>query len=146
MTPCEELCAAAIAGDLETLDRMLDEDTALAGCHGSVREDHRAFMAREKADNGWTPLHLAAHYGQTGCVVRLIAAGADVNACSVNPLANTPLHAAVVGRNGDAVRALLSHGIDLTATDAGGSTALDLARANGANEIAGMIERATQEG
>ena len=40
--------------------------------------------------DGWTPLHLAAFFGQRAAVERLMAAGADLNAVSRNALRNTP--------------------------------------------------------
>ena len=142
---CEQLCAASVAGDPETVSGILDQNEVLVGCHGSVREDHRSFMARENADNGWTPLHLATHYGQTDCVRILIERGADINAIAENPIANTPVHTCVVGGNMDCLRALLDHSPNLTRKDAAGSTPLDLARGNGATEMASLIEQALAE-
>jgi len=137
---CEELCDAAIAGDLETVDRILSQEASLVNCRGKVREDHRAYMAGEGAADGWTPLHLASHYGQPAVVRRLIEAGADINSIAENPLANTPVHTAVVAGQAECVTALLAHGPDLSLKDATGMTALDLAKKNGASEIITLIE------
>ena len=139
---CVELCNAAIAGDLEAVDRMLNQEASLVNCRGEVREDHRAFMAGEGAADGWTPLHLASYYGQPAVVRRLIEAGADFNSIAENPLANTPVHTAVVAGQAECVTALLAHGPDLNLKDATGMTALDLAKENGASEIVTLIEGA----
>ena len=139
---CEEICGAAVAGDLDTVDRMLNQEASLVGCRGKVREDHRAFMDGEGAADGWTPLHLASYYGQPQVVRRLIEAGADVNSIAGNPLANTPVHTAVVAGQAECVTALLAHRPDLSLKDATGMTALDLARGKGASEITALIEGA----
>lgn len=139
-SPSEELCRAAIAGDLETIDRLLNEDPTLVDCRGQVREDHRAFMAKQKAENGWEPLHLAAHYGQPDAVRRLIEHGADVNAIAENTIANTPLHAGTVGGHPECVKVIMGYDPDLTLRDAAMMTALELARTNKATEIVTLIE------
>src|SRR5688500_17554124 len=64
-------------------------DTALAA--GSA--DVNAF-----APDGHTPLALAAFFGRTSTVRRLLALGADVTAVARNPMHVQPLHAAVAGR------------------------------------------------
>src|SRR3954465_5036207 len=51
------------------------------------------------AYDGWTPLHLAAFFGEREAAGRLLAAGAPIDAVSANSLANTPLHAPPAPRN-----------------------------------------------
>jgi ankyrin repeat protein len=139
---CERLCAASIAGDLETIDRILGQDDSLVDCHGQVREDHRPFMTDQGAESGWTPLHLASCYGQTRAVRRLIEGGANVNAVAENSIAGTPLHTATAGGQPKCVKVILNHGPDLGLKDSAGTTALELARANGVTKITALIEKA----
>jgi ankyrin repeat protein len=70
---CEVFCDAEIAGDLDTVSRMLKQEESMVDCRGKVREDHRAYRAGEGAADGWTPLHLASHYGQPQVINRAIA-------------------------------------------------------------------------
>lgn len=85
--------------------------------------------------DGWTPLHLAAHFGRTGAMRILLDAGANVAAVSTNKEANTPLHAAAAGGSLDAVIALLDRGCAVDARAAGGHTPLHIAAGNGFEPI-----------
>jgi ankyrin repeat protein len=89
--------------------------------------------------DGWTPLHLACFFGQPGVAETLLAQGADVRARSRNPMRNMPLHAAVAGRNKDAVQALLEHGADVNARQDGGWTPLHAASQNGDVEMVRLL-------
>src|SRR6478609_3964276 len=60
-----------------------------------ARVAERLESVNEFAFDGWTPLHLAVFFGHTATAVRLLDAGAAVNAISRNSLRNTPLHAAI---------------------------------------------------
>lgn len=81
--------------------------------------------------DGWTALHLAAFFGQLDGAARLLEAGGRLAAVSRNPLANTPLHAAVAGRHEDLSVFLIARGADVNATDSGGHTPLHIAAENG---------------
>jgi ankyrin repeat protein len=108
---------AAALGEASLLRDLLDGDASLAGAYSA---------------DGWTPLHLAAHFGRTDAANVLLAAGADVAARSRNPMANQPLHAAVAGDAPlELVRALLARGADVNATQRGGFTPLHGAAQNG---------------
>ncbi|HEU4928036.1 MAG TPA: ankyrin repeat domain-containing protein, partial [Vicinamibacterales bacterium] len=81
--------------------------------------------------DGWTALHLAAFFGQLDAAARLLEAGGRLAAVSRNPLANTPLHAAVAGRRADVSVFLIERGADVNATDSGGHTPLHIAAEDG---------------
>src|SRR6266516_1469076 len=72
-----DVFAAAALGRTDVLQTILARD---------------ASAVRWYAYDGWTPLHLAAFFGQRPAVERLIAAGADLNAISRNALKNSALH------------------------------------------------------
>ena len=90
-------------------------------------------------EHGWTPLHLAAHYGFRDVAELLLAAGADANGRSVNAMANTPLHAAAAGQQADLALLLLESGADLNAAQHGGFTALHAAAQNGQIELVKLL-------
>jgi uncharacterized protein len=81
--------------------------------------------------DGWTALHLAAFFGQLEAAARLLEAGARLAAVSRNPLANTPLHAAVAGGHSDVSLLLIARGADVNALDSGRHTPLHIAAENG---------------
>ena len=74
--------------------------------------------------DGWTALHLAAHFGHTGIVRRLLDAGASPTIFSRAFERNLPLHAACAGRREEAVRLLAAATPDVDVPVAQGFTAL----------------------
>lgn len=60
--------------------------------------------------NGLSPLHIAAKYGQTGVIKVLLERGADANIKGKNGL--TPLHVAAHYNQSAAVDTLLKHKAD----------------------------------
>ncbi len=81
--------------------------------------------------DGWTPLHLAAHFGSLDAIRTLLSKGASHRALSHNSDGNQPLQAAAAGRQSDAVAILLEVGADVDAPGGGGFTALHSAAASG---------------
>lgn len=90
-----------------------------------IRENGKLLQAHNT--DGWTPLHLAAFFGQRELAQALLDAGAQVDARSTNAMKNTPLHAAAAGGKTDLVQLLLQHGADVSARQEGGWTALHAA-------------------
>jgi uncharacterized protein len=106
---------AAAAGEVDRVERLLESGAD----------------PRELSADGWTPLHLASHFGHAPVVEQLLARGADVAARSTNPTRNTPLHAALAGRQSLAAGLLIGHGADVNASDAEGWRPIHLAVAAG---------------
>jgi uncharacterized protein len=106
-----DVFAAAALGRLEALASAVATDNSV----------------NSYAYDGWTPLHLAAFFGQRDAAEQLLAAGANLVAVSHNSLTNTPLHAAVAGGHVDLSLMLIEHGADVHAVDAGGHTPLHIA-------------------
>jgi ankyrin repeat protein len=117
-------------------------EAAAVGDAARIRELVRAqpALVRQYSEDGWTALHLAAHFGHVSAVEALLATGAAVTAWAANSHRNQPLHAAVAGR-GDArvVTALLAARASATAADGGGYTALHLAAFRGDLELVEML-------
>src|SRR5262245_38172160 len=108
---------AAAAGDVTRLAALLAEAPTLVGAH---------------AGDGWTPLHLVAHFGETPAVALLLGLGANPRARSRNQMRNTPLHAGLAGTAGlELVELLLSAGAEVNAPEGGGYTPLHLAANRG---------------
>ncbi len=73
---------AAAFGDLDRLTELLAEDPELVGV---------------MSGDGFTPLHLAAFFGQADAVRLLLARGAAVDRNGTGWMTGTPLHAAASG-------------------------------------------------
>ena len=132
----------------EIAQLLLDKGAALdifAACMAGVQTRVVELLAVDRglvnaySHDGWTPLHLAAFFGQPGIAEVLLANGADVHARSTNEMKNTPLHAAVAGRNVDAVGTLLVHGANVNAQQHGGWTPLHGAAQSGDSELVSLL-------
>lgn len=107
-----DIFAAAAVGRMDALESLLTRSPAGVATYSY---------------DGWTPLHLAAFFGQRAAVERLLKAGADLNAMSRNALRNTPLHAAVAGGHVEVSLRLIEAAADVNVADAGGHTPFHIA-------------------
>lgn len=93
----------------------------------------------EHAPDGFTPVALAAFFGQPAAAKALIAAGADVKAAAKNPLKVQALHAAVAGRNLEIIEAVLDAGADPNAQQQAGFRPMHEAGSNANRKLAELL-------
>ena len=137
------LMAALYRGHRATVDVLVelgaDVDVFAAAATGRVSELAEALAQPGTIGaysyDGWTPLHLAAFFGELDAARLLVEAGADLQAVSRNSMANTPLHAATAGKHQAVAVMLLEQGADPTVVDAGGYTPARIAVENQLTEV-----------
>jgi ankyrin repeat protein len=125
--------AERIAGGLPELDVF---EAAGLGRVDRLRElvSGDPGLATARSADGFTALHYPAFFGlgqaaEAGRI--LLAAGAEVNARSDNPLAVLPIHSAVAGGHDEVVAVLVDSGADVNARQRHGWTPLHGAAQNG---------------
>jgi len=140
------LMSALYRGHSDVVEALIDTgaeiDVFAAAATGRVGDLRRALDDRavnSYAYDGWTPLHLAAFFGHVDAARILLDAGADVDAVSQNSLANTPVHAATAGKHAEVALLLIERGADPLKPDAGGYTALEIARQNQLEAVVAAI-------
>jgi ankyrin repeat protein len=117
--------AAALGRD-DRIRRTLDGNASLANAYGA---------------DGNTPLGLAAFFGHPTTVRLLLDRGADASAVARNYMKVQPLHAAVAGRNSEAVALLLEAGADANARQQVGYTPLMAAAGAGREDLVDLLLR-----
>jgi ankyrin repeat protein len=105
----QSMTKAVISEDYAALKRHVDAEDDLELCEGS----------------GWTPLLLAAWYGQTDMLKLLIDAGASVLAMDRNGW--NAYHHACFGGHIECVELLLENDVDVAALQSDGKTGRDMA-------------------
>jgi uncharacterized protein len=118
-----DIFEAAAMGDSERVASLLSQEPRLV---------------YEFSPDGWTPLHLAAHFGRTDLASMLISNGARVDAVSRNGIANQPLQAAIAGGRPELVRLLIAAGAEVNHRSHGGFTAAHIAAEN---DDVGVLEQ-----
>jgi len=124
MEATKNIWEAAMNGNTEDVQQILAQDPSMLNA-GSA--------------DGWTALHLAAHFNRLDTMKFLLEQGADANVRTTNSLNNNPLHAAAAGRHTAACELLLNHGADINAQQHLGYTALHAAAQHGDTEMATML-------
>ncbi|CAL8085284.1 unnamed protein product [Calicophoron daubneyi] len=90
-----------------------------------------------QAQHGFTPLHIAAHYGNVNVARPLIDRGADVNFQAKNNI--TPLHIAAKWGRLEMVQLLLSHGALVDCRTRDGLTPLHCAARSGYADLCSLL-------
>ena len=94
--------------------------------------------------DGFTPLHIAAFAKNVAATRALLEAGADPNVIATASFARvTPLGTCAFAGATEVARVLLEHGADPAISEDGTFTPLDAAVANGNQELAELLRRAT---
>lgn len=84
--------------------------------------------SRDRNERGWTPLHEACNHGWYEVALRLVQAGANINAKGLDN--DSPLHDAVVNGHLKLIKLLVEKGADIHAKNSKGKSPLDLASAS----------------
>ncbi|MGH9866043.1 MAG: ankyrin repeat domain-containing protein, partial [Candidatus Acidiferrales bacterium] len=142
------MMTAIYHGKSEVRDLLLERGAQL-NIHEAAaagKSEHVAALAAQNpaainsfAADGFTPLALAAFFGQRDVAQWLLANGADVNAIAQNPMGYTPLTGAVARGDTEIVRLLLSNGANSAHRYGAGYSALHEAAAGGKLEIAKLL-------
>ena len=147
----QKLFEAIRAGDRQGVQALVEADPSLAIFAAAIQGDTVAIetllaanrpLVSALSSDGWTPLHLAAHFGKQEAVRLLLNKGAKADARSTNAMQNTPLHAAAAGRAAEVATLLLDHGASVNARQNGGWTPLHAAAQNGDIELARTLVEA----
>lgn len=125
-----DIFEAAATGKVDRVAVLLARPGGLAADPG---------LAKTYAPDGFTPLGLAAFFGQREVVELLLQQGADVNAVSRNVSGYTALTGAVAGGHREIVATLLAHGARADHRYGPGYTPLHEAAASGKLEIARLL-------
>jgi uncharacterized protein len=125
--PVLDIFEAAAVGRAERVAELLDADPGLVSAW---------------ADDGFTPLHLAAYFGHVDAVRLLLERGADVGAVSRNQLAVQPLNSTAASREPTRVevaRLLLDAGADPNGELEGGFRPIDAAAQTGDEALVALL-------
>lgn len=131
-----------VVGALVELGAPVDIfEASVLGKVDRIHEILKSTPARvsEHAPDGFTPVALAAFFGQLAAVKALIAAGADVKAAAKNALKVQALHAAVAGRNLEIVKVVLEAGADPNAQQQAGFRPIHEAGTNANRPLAELL-------
>uniref|UniRef100_A0A9J7Y1F1 Ankyrin 3 n=1 Tax=Cyprinus carpio carpio TaxID=630221 RepID=A0A9J7Y1F1_CYPCA len=107
-----------------------------------LQNDHNAdveskMMVNRITESGFTPLHIAAHYGNINVATLLLNRGAAVDFMARNDI--TPLHVAAKRGNGNMVKLLLDRGAKIDAKTKDGLTPLHCGARSGHEQVVEML-------
>jgi uncharacterized protein len=144
-----ELIAAVYSGDQARIDDLLAGDPELdvfeASALGRVQRleellDAEPGLVAAWAEDGFTPLHLAAFFRHPEAARLLVERGALVDVVARNKdLQVTPLQSAAASREEETAALLLERGADPNVQQRGGFTALHAAAQNGDEPLAELL-------
>jgi ankyrin repeat protein len=132
--------AQALACELTQLD--IFEAAALGALEAIIeRAEEDPACVNASADDGWTPLHFAAYFGNNACVKELLRRGARVDTSAASS-GLTPLHSARAGGHTVVAATLVAAGANVNALASGGHRPLDSARQNANAELVALLNAA----
>ncbi|XP_028976076.2 ankyrin-3 isoform X42 [Esox lucius] len=107
-----------------------------------LQNDHNAdveskMTVNRTTESGFTPLHIAAHYGNINVATLLLNRGAAVDFKARNDI--TPLHVASKRGNGNMVKLLLERGAKIDARTKDGLTPLHCGARSGHEQVVEML-------
>ncbi|XP_067408654.1 ankyrin-3 isoform X4 [Emydura macquarii macquarii] len=107
-----------------------------------LQNDHNAdveskMMVNRTTESGFTPLHIAAHYGNINVATLLLNRGAAVDFTARNDI--TPLHVASKRGNANMVKLLLDRGAKIDAKTRDGLTPLHCGARSGHEQVVKML-------
>ncbi|XP_040217940.1 ankyrin-3 isoform X1 [Rana temporaria] len=107
-----------------------------------LQNDHNAdveskMVVNRTTESGFTPLHIAAHYGNINVATLLLSRGAAVDFTARNDI--TPLHVASKRGNGNMVKLLLDRGAKIDAKTRDGLTPLHCGARSGHEQVVEML-------
>ncbi|XP_025890406.1 ankyrin-2 isoform X17 [Nothoprocta perdicaria] len=98
---------------------------------------HSKMMVNRTTESGFTPLHIAAHYGNVNVATLLLNRGAAVDFTARNGI--TPLHVASKRGNTNMVKLLLDRGGQIDAKTRDGLTPLHCAARSGHDQVVELL-------
>lgn len=135
----EKLLQSSRRGDLDTVLSLLQAKSPKNGSRSSIDINCKG---RSKANQGWTPLHLAAYFGHISVVKALLENGADVNAR--NGMGDTPLHRAAFTGRADVVTLLIQYNTDVTIINGEGRKPSQVTNSTEVKQLIKAAERSLQ--
>jgi ankyrin repeat protein len=119
-----DIFESSAAGSIEAVERLTQDAPDLVNAY---------------AEDGFTPLHLAAFFGHEAVARLLLDRGARIDAITRNDLENTPLHAAAAGRHLGVCALLVERGAPLDAQQEGGFAPIHAAAQHGDRALAELL-------
>ncbi|XP_078384426.1 oxysterol-binding protein-related protein 1-like [Oculina patagonica] len=135
----EKLLQSSRRGDLDTVLSLLQAKSSKNGSRSSIDINCKG---KSKANQGWTPLHLAAYFGHMNVVKALLEKGADVNAR--NGMGDTPLHRAAFTGRADVVTLLIQYNADVTIINGEGRKPSQVTNSTEVKQLIKAAERSLQ--